>query len=63
MLKPMEVIVVNNSNQKQRRRIIYSYELNQQLDKYLLDLQVQLQKNKYFMPPSDDMGSIIGKMS
>jgi len=62
-IKPIEIIAVNNSNQKQRKKIIYSYELNKQLDKYLLDLQVQLQQNKYFMPPSDDMGSIVGKMT
>lgn len=62
-IKPMKVIMINNSNQKQRTQIIYSYELNQQLDEHLLNLQLQLQKNKYFMPPSDDMGSMIGKMS
>jgi len=62
-LKPIEVISVNNNNQKQRRKIIYSYELNQKLDEYILNLQVQLQKNKFFMPPSDDMGSIVGKMN
>lgn len=62
-LKPKEIIAVNNKNQKQRRKIIYCYELNKELDEHLLNLQVQLQKNKYFMPPSDDMGSMIGKMS
>jgi len=62
-LRPIEVMSINRSNQKERSKIIYSYELNQILDEYLLKLQVQLQKNKYFMPPSDDMGSMIGKMS
>jgi len=62
-LRPIEVISINRSNQKEIHKIKYSYELNQQLDEYLLKLQVQLQKNKYFMPPSDDMGSMIGKMS
>jgi len=62
-LRPIEIIAVNNFNSKQRKKIIYSYELNQQLDLHLLNLQVQLQKNKYFMPPSDDMGSMVGKMN
>ena len=63
LIRPLMVIGINSHNQKQRKKIIYSYELNQELDEHLLNLQVQLQKNKYFMPPSDDMGSIIGKMS
>jgi len=62
-LQPVQIIGINNSNLKQTKRIIYSYELNQELDLYLLNLQVQLQKNKYFMPPSDDMSSIVGKMN
>jgi len=62
-LRPIEVVGINRSNQKETHKIVYSYELNQLLDEYLLKLQVQLQKNKYFMPPSDDMGSMVGKMS
>jgi len=62
-LRPVQVVGINRSNLQQRTKIIYSYELNQKLDQYLLKLQVQLQKNKYFMPPSEDMSSIIGKMS
>ena len=62
-LKPIQVIKVDRGTQKERKIIIYSYELNEKLDDYLLKLQVQLQKNKYFMPPSEDMGSMVGKMS
>lgn len=62
-LRPMQVIGINIKNDKKRKIMIYSYELNQELDEHLLKLQVQLQKNKYFMPPSDDMGSMIAKMS
>jgi len=62
-IKPFKVTAINKSNQKETLKIMYSYELNQQLDEHLLNLQVQLQKNKYFMPPSEDMGSMIGKMS
>ena len=62
-LEPIEFICVNHSNQKQTRKIKYSFELNKTLDNYLLQLQVELQKRKYYMPPRDDMGSIVGKMS
>ena len=62
-IKPVEFMCVNKSNQKQTKRIKYSYELNEELDQMLLELQVELQKRKYYMPPKDDMGSIGGKMS
>ena len=61
-LKPIYFICVNKSNQKQSRKIKYSFDLNCQLDKCLLELQVELQKKKYFMPPKDDLGSAVGRM-
>lgn len=62
-IKPIEFICINKVNQKQTRRIKYSFELNEKLDECLLQLQVELQKKKYYMPPKDDMGSIGGRMS
>ena len=62
-IKPVEFICVNKSNNKKTKRIKYSFELNEQLDLCLLELQVELQKKKYYMPPSDDIGSIVGKMN
>jgi len=62
-LKPVEFICVNRSNQKRSNKIKYSYELNEELDLCLLELQIELQKMKYYMPPTDDMGSIVGRMS
>ena len=62
-IKPIEFICVDNKTQKQRIKIKYSFELNHKLDSCLLDLQVELQKKKYYMPPRDDMGTIGGKMS
>ncbi len=62
-LKPIKFVCVNRNNQKQVRKIKYSFELNKQLDECLLKLQVELQKKKYYMPPRDDMGSAVGKMS
>lgn len=62
-LKPIKVICVNRSNQKRTNKIKYSYELNEKLDLCLLELQIELQKKKYYMPPTDDMGTIVGRMS
>ena len=62
-IQPIEFLCVNRNNQKQKRKIKYSFELNKKLDECLLKLQVELQKKKYYMPPRDDMGSIVGKMS
>lgn len=61
-IKPFQVLCINKSNQKRTMRIKYSYELNEILDNHLLNLQVELQKKKFFMPPSDDMGTIVSKM-
>ena len=61
-LEPVIFICVDNKTQKQTKRIKYSMELNKKLDKGLLNLQVELQKKKYYMPPRDDMGSIGMKM-
>jgi hypothetical protein len=62
-LEPQEIIKVDKSSLKQKRRISYSSELNRKMDYALIQLQLQLQKKKYFMPPSDDMASIGAKMS
>ena len=62
-LEPQRVIKVSRSNQKQKKSIIYSFKLNKEMDMCLLNLQIELQKKKYFMPPRADMGSIVGHMS
>ncbi len=62
-LKPITFICIDKQSQKQRKRIRYCYDLNVKLDIALLNLQVELQKKKYYMPPKDDMGTIGGKMS
>lgn len=61
-IRPIEFICINKNNQRRSIKIKYSFELNKQLDECLLKLQVELQKMKYYMPPRDDMGSIVGKM-
>lgn len=42
-------------------KVIYSEELDEKIDLFLLDIQRELQKEKYFMPPKKDMGSTVGR--
>ncbi len=60
-LKPFKYYSVNRMGNK-HLRIKFSYELNKELDTCLRDLQLELQKGKYFMPPREDMTMIGGKM-
>lgn len=62
-IKPEVFICIEKGTGKQKKRVKYSFELNKQLDECLLNLQVELQKKKYYMPPRDDMGSIGSRMS
>ena len=62
-LKPNYVICINKSSNKRTKRVKYSYELNEKLDECLLNLQVELQNKKYFMPPKEDLGSAVGRMN
>lgn len=62
-LEPICFICVDRKTNKQSKKIRYSFELNKKLDECLLNLQVELQKKKYYMPPRDDMTSIGSRMS
>lgn len=62
-LKPVQFNCVNSKTGSGRVRIKYCFDLNEILDTYLQQLQVELQKEKFYMPPRDDMGSIGAKMS
>lgn len=62
-LKPIQFNCIDSKTGKSKIRIKYSFELNEELDKYLQKLQIELQKEKYYMPPKDDMGSIGARMS
>jgi len=62
-LKPISIIYINKSNQKRTERIKYSFELNEKIDRFLLELQLEIQKKKFFMPPRDDLSRAITRMS
>lgn len=50
-----ELSITNNS------RLAFTWELETKLDNYLISLQVELQKEKYFMPPKKDLGRSVGR--
>ena len=58
-----QLVKVYGRDGKLSNRIRYSYDLNYKLDICLREIQRELQKRKYFMPPRDDMSMIAGKMS
>jgi len=62
-IKSEEIIAVNRNNQKKRRKIIYSLELNKKLDTALLNLQLVLGIKGFYMPPREDLGRAGLKMS
>jgi len=50
-----------NLTKTNEQKIIYSEELDIECDAFSLDIQRELQKEKYFMPPKRDMGSAVGR--
>jgi hypothetical protein len=56
-LKPYEVIMNHSSGgmvKKTENKAIYSEELEVELDRLSLEIQREMQKEKYFMPPRSD---------
>ena len=62
-LTPKEILLCNTNNQKQKRKVIYSQDLNKKLDEYILKIQMELSKLNYYMPPREDYGSSVMRMS
>ncbi len=64
-LKPKEKIIIINeggSSQKtNKKKLIYSEDLELELDNYIIDIQMELQKKKYYMPPKMDKGSAVSR--
>lgn len=52
-LRP-SIISIKIDNIRSEPRIIFNYNLENELDDILIDLQTELQKEGYFMPSKDD---------
>jgi len=59
-LKASSGKVIENGRQTQRDRVVYDPELEKKMDSILIEIQAELQKKKYFMPPMRDKGSAVG---
>lgn len=61
--KPKELPIILKSSAGQVRtndmKVIFDWELERKLDKFLLDVQRELQKEKYFMPPKKDLNAVM----
>lgn len=59
-LKPKVVNVVSSKSMNNSKalgsQMVYDEQLGIRLDEILIELQISLQKKKYFMPTSDDEG-------
>jgi len=52
---------MGNLKKSQNKKLIYDVPLEIELDTYLIDIQMELQKEKYYMPPKADLGSAVGR--
>ena len=64
-LKAIEKDIINNESgssiQTHKKKIIYSKELEEKLDNHIINIQMELQKKKYYMPPKMDKGSAVSR--
>lgn len=60
-LQPKEVRIIRNNKLTNDLRVIFDWSLEIKLDNYLLEIQRELQKEKYFMPPREDLGTAVGR--
>ena len=64
-LEPTCVNLMSNASGNVKKtgnkKLIYDFQLEIKLDTYLIQLQMELQKEKYYMPPKADLGSAVGR--
>lgn len=64
-LKPIYANLLSNATgnmiKSKKKRLIYDINLEIELDTHLINLQMELQKEKYYMPPKTDLGSAVGR--
>lgn len=62
-LKPIQINIVSDATgdyqDTQRKKLVYDEDFEMELDKHLIDLQIELQKEKYYMPPKKDKGMAV----
>lgn len=64
-LKPTEAKVMSNRSGISKpigNKPIFSVQLEKELNQLVFDIQLELQREKYFMPPKKDLRTIVGRM-
>jgi hypothetical protein len=62
-LRPVAFKVINSADLKLTgsMKVVFDWDLEEKMDNYLISLQTELQKEKYFMPPKKDLGRAIAE--
>lgn len=62
-LKSKEIPIIEKGNSKPtgKNKMVYDFDLDETLDNYLIELQQELQKEKYYMPPKKLAGRAVGQ--
>jgi len=60
-LQPKKIQILRDGKLINQKKAIFSFELEITLDQYLIELQQELQKEKYYMPPKRRAGVAVGE--
>ena len=60
-IKPKEYIVVKDYRKTNKRKVIFDQQLEEVLDQCLIEIQRELQLEKYFMPPKKDLSRAVSE--
>lgn len=59
-LQPLQVPIIDKGRLTGQKKIIYSHEIEIIINTFLIQLQMELQREKYYMPPKKNLGSAVG---
>lgn len=60
-LKPQKAKITKNGKPTGQEKIIFNSDLDNTLDQFVLQIQRELQKERYFMPPKKDKGRAVAE--
>jgi len=60
-LQPKDLEIIKDGKATGRKKISYDEELDIDLNQHLIDMQVALQGEGFYMPPKKNLGSAVGR--
>lgn len=61
---PKQIEIISNGKiVPNKTKLIYDDKLEEKLDTFLVNIQRELQKENYFMPPRKNLGEVVGSFS